>query len=75
MPNLTERDLITRAINGATSTYQGSVLAGNAAPKPRWAILKHLFCCGSTEAANICRHYNLDPDEQIGLDATTTRAH
>jgi hypothetical protein len=71
---ITNRDLVVRAINGATSAYQGRVLAGNAAPTPRWAILKHLFCCGSNEAANICRAYNLDPEEEIGLDATNTRA-
>jgi hypothetical protein len=71
---ITNRDLVIRAINGATSAHQGRVLAGTEAPKPRWAILKHLFCCGSTEAADICHRFNLNPDEQIGLDATTTRA-
>jgi len=71
---ITNRDLVIRAINSATSAHQGRVLAGTEAPTPRWAIVKHLFCCGSTKAANICRAYNLDPDEEIVLDAIGTRA-
>lgn len=66
LPN--ERTLIQRAINCASAAHQGRVLAGEDQPAPRWAIVKHLFCCGSTLAAAICTHYGYDPNKEIGLD-------
>lgn len=32
---------------------------------PRWVVIRDLFGVGSRSAAAICRHFGLDPDEEI----------
>jgi hypothetical protein len=62
----TERDLIQRAINSATAWHRSTCIDGTAAPKPRWAIVRDLFGCGSTIATAICYRYGYDPEKMIG---------
>ena len=61
-----ERDLIQRAINSASSAHESKCADGVAAPRPRWDIVKHLFCCGSNAADRICWRYGFDPDGVVG---------
>jgi hypothetical protein len=61
-----ERDLIQRAINSASAWHRSSCIDGTAAPKPRWAIVRDLFCCGSTVATAICYRYGYDAEKMIG---------
>ena len=62
----TERDLIQRAIISATARHISGCIDGTAAPKPRWAIVRDLFGCGSTVATAICYRYGFDPEKMIG---------
>jgi hypothetical protein len=54
-------DMIVRAINQACSNQRTT----DDEPTPRWAVVKKLFCYGSTTSASICRRYGFDPDEMI----------
>ena len=62
----TERDLLLRAINSASSRHRSDCEDGIAVPKPLWAIVRDLFCCGSTVATAICYRYGYDPEKMIG---------
>jgi len=33
--------------------------------KTRWAVVVNTFGCGSTKATELCRRFNLDPDEEL----------
>ena len=61
-----ERELIRRAVNGASSRHKSNCVVGIAAPRTRSAIVKSLFCCGSTVAERICYRYGYDPERMIG---------
>lgn len=60
------RGLVHRAIISATARHASDCSDGIAAPKPRWAVVKNLFCYGSTTSEAICREYGFDPDEIVG---------
>lgn len=34
-------------------------------PRPLWAVVRDIFGCGSTMAADLCREHKFDPDKQI----------
>lgn len=36
---------------------------GRKAGIPLWSSVRHVFCCGSTLAAGLCRRFGYDPDE------------
>lgn len=61
-----ERELIQRAINGASGQHAAAVARGEHQPLPRWAIVKRLFCCGSTISNLICYRYGFDAERMIG---------
>ena len=61
-----ERDLIQRAINQASSHHTYMVAMDRAVNKFRWEIVKKLFACGSTQAEAICWKYGYDPDKMVG---------
>lgn len=48
----TDDDLLRRAVTTAKRKGQ-----------PRWLAVMHAFQCGSTVAQNLCRRFDLDPDE------------
>jgi hypothetical protein len=69
-----ERELIQRAINGASGKHARACALDEddlraCVPLPRWAIVKSLFCCGSTVATAICHRYGYDPERMIGKDS------
>lgn len=57
MSNLTDADLVERAVRGAHTGRRVGV---------RWAHVRDTFCVGSTTAAALCVRFGLDPDEQVG---------
>jgi hypothetical protein len=56
-----ERELIQRAINGASAQHAAAVARGECREFPRWELVKNLFCCGSAIAELICYRYGYDP--------------
>jgi len=64
-----ERELIERAIRGASSSHVSKVIMGKAIAEPRWKIVRDLFCCGSNMADRICVKYGFDPDDTVGPSA------
>ena len=61
-----ERYLIQRVIDNASSEHAYAVAADDIHSCPRWAIVKRLFNCGSTVARAICCRYGFDPEKMIG---------
>ena len=61
-----ERELIERAIRGASTSHVSKVLNGKAVAEPRWKIVRDVFCCGSNMADRICVKYGFDPDDMVG---------
>lgn len=55
---LANGDLVERAVRNATRTR----LAVN---HLRWWYVMDVFAIGSTAAKELCRHFDLDPDEEI----------
>lgn len=51
----TDDGLVERAVRNATPTKH----------RPRWASVMRVFGVGSTSAQNLCRRFNLDPDETL----------
>lgn len=51
------RELLGRAVRNVRGK-RGNTL-------PRWALVRELFCCGSTVATHMCREFDLDPDEVL----------
>ncbi len=54
---ITERELITRALNGLKKGYRKK--------QARWVHVMKDFGVGSTVANAICHEYNVDPDEVV----------
>lgn len=54
---ITNRDYVERAMKNLRN--HGPY------PRMRWALVKETFAVGSTTAAELCRQFNLDPDELI----------
>lgn len=52
-----DEELIKRAV-----VHPAHRLAGD---MPRWAVVKVVFCTGSTVAKALCRRFNVDPDEIV----------
>lgn len=50
-------DLIRRAVRNARPRDPGVHV--------RWSAIEYAFGVGSTVAIALCRHYDMDPDEQI----------
>lgn len=49
----TDDGLVERAVRNAKPTRT----------RPRWVVVKAVFAVGSTSAHNLCRRFDLDPDE------------
>jgi len=49
--------LIERAVKNARPHCYGKL--------PRWVGVRDTFCYGSTTSANLCRHFGLDPWEEV----------
>jgi hypothetical protein len=60
------RQYIARAINRKIDAHREAVEDGEAAPRAVWALVKDLFCYGSTESAAIAREFGHNPDFEIG---------
>lgn len=52
-------DLLFRAVKGAR------IKARKNYKYPRWTAVAHVFGLGSSYAAQLCRRYNLDPEEYL----------
>jgi hypothetical protein len=53
------RELIQRAIRQAISRRANHW-------RPRWAVVRDLFACGSDMAERICYEYGFDPHKSCG---------
>jgi hypothetical protein len=40
---------------------------GNRGKAPRWSHVGSIFSCGSGRPAELCRRFEVDPDEEVGL--------
>lgn len=58
--DLTAHALLRRAVHGARYPH------GNARKKyPRWWGIMEVFALGSTYSRDLCRAFDLDPDEMV----------
>lgn len=59
---MTDEELMFRAVRAARgmSTHRSRSLA-----IPRWTAVMEVFVCGSTTAKELCRRFNLNPDELV----------
>lgn len=55
--DISDERLLERAVKGARPR-KGRV--------PRWAAVSDLFALGSTYSIQLCRRFEIDPDQQIG---------
>jgi hypothetical protein len=55
--DITDEQLIRRAIRNAKPNRLG--------PAPRWVAVMDTFALGSNYAAELCRQYDMDPDEEV----------
>lgn len=53
-------DLLKRAVRGARSTH-----GDRRSKHPRWVGIHDVFALGSTYSRELCRAFDLDPDEQV----------
>jgi hypothetical protein len=64
---MSDQALILAALKSCRHLHD--VVDGEASPperqRPLWVIVRDLFCVGSTSAADLCRRFNLDPDEMV----------
>lgn len=50
-------ELVRRAVVHPTNRLAGDM--------PRWAVVKVVFCTGSTVARELCRRFNVNPDDMV----------
>lgn len=56
--DIPDEELLRRAVSGC-KTPLGKVM------KPRWSLVMTAFALGSTYSAQLCRRFNLDPEEMV----------
>lgn len=59
--DISDAQLVERAVRNATITTKQV----RGAKRPRWAAVMDAFGLGSTYAAQLCRRFGLDPNEEI----------
>lgn len=55
--DIPDEELLRRAVRGARPRTRGKQI--------RWACVVDRFALGSTYAQQLCRRFNLDPDEML----------
>lgn len=55
---IADEDLIRRAVRSFKTVKRGY-------GRPRWAAVSELFGLGSTYSQQLCRRFDLDPDEGV----------
>ncbi len=53
--SIADNELLARAVRGARGRRVG----------PRWVAVSEAFCLGSTFAMQLCRRFNVDPNEKV----------
>ncbi len=53
--SIADEELLRRAVRSARGKRAG----------PRWAAVSEVFCLGSTFATQLCRRFDVDPDEKV----------
>lgn len=56
--DIPDNELLGRAVRSCRDPY----VRGK---HPRWTAVAHTFALGSTYAAQLCRRFGVDPDEQV----------
>jgi hypothetical protein len=57
---LTAEDLLERAVRNCRDPK-----SRKGQPHPRWYAVMHTFVLGSTYSRDLCRKFNLNPDETV----------
>jgi hypothetical protein len=55
-----DSDLLRRAVVNCRDGRQRKGIA-----HPRWTAVMHVFALGATYACQLCRRFDLDPDEMV----------
>lgn len=56
--DIPDDELLRRAVSQARPIYKGG-------RQPKWAAVMDVFMLGSTYAHQLCRRFNIDPDQQV----------
>lgn len=55
--DIPDSELVRRAVLAARHPRRGL--------QPRWVAVMHVFQLGSTYAAQLCRRYDINPEEEV----------